>query len=263
MNQLFTLAIGPALSVTGFMTGNSGLADLATVVTSTNFVIGAGILVVVVLGVIASVSGKTLFRLMSICTYAGVVSLLLMVFVLLTTSHSDFVTRFNAYSASFAGNGDYYNEVISLANRPSGGFSWTDTIGLVPLAAWMFLFTSGQQFVGGEIKNVKRTSYMAIALTLILGGSLAALLGYLVDNVMGHSFLVAVNSIWGSPSYKLPISPLFNYLVLLATPNLALMGLIQWLFVGWYLAIPMLNFVLVLRLLAGYFFRQSDAKLLC
>jgi len=248
-NYLFTVALGPAFSIIGSIEQNSSISGLGSMLASPTLVIGGGISFLVIMGLIATFFGRGLFRLLSILLYSGIISLLLMAAILLISGHVDFVSRFNAYSASYSGTSDYYNQLISAANVPSVGFSWAQTINFLPIVAYSFMFISAQQDVGGEIKNAPRVSYRAILATLLISAVFTAGIIYLARSVIGSTFLYAASALSTSSSYVLPVSPSYNFLIGVLTPNTVLLAVTQFLYLGWYLVLPPLGFLVVTRIL--------------
>ncbi len=262
MNWIFTFALGPALSIIGSLENNASLTSLSSTVTSNNFVIGAGIVLLVILGLIGTFFKRVMLRLTTYSLYAGLVSVIMMAIALAITSPDTFISRFNAYAAPSTGTSDYYHQIISGAGANYSAYGWSATIGLIPIAAFMFLYVSAQQIVGGEIKNVRKSSYWSIALTFLIGGGFGALLIFLTVHVMGYNFLIAAASTPGAP-----VTLYYNALVGLLVDNPALLWIMELLFCGWYIAIPLLNFYFVPRYLLatsmdrvtpGFFARVSE-----
>ena len=244
VNWIFTLALGPALTIMGSIENAPAVSNLATVMTSTNFVIAASIVVIVVLGLIATFMRRALLALTAYSVYAGVVSIVIIAIVLATSNQTTFINNFNAYAAPLTNSTDYYHALISSTHSNYSGTSLSQTIGLIPIAAFVFMYVSAQQIVGGEIKNVQKNAWRSILLTFVIGGALTALVAYLTVQVMGYNFLVAV-----ATASSLPIPPYYNALIAVLFNNSALLWLTEILFVGWYISIPMVNFFFVSRYL--------------
>ena len=176
VNWIFTLALGPSLSIIGSLEGNASLVSLSSTVTSSTFVIVAGTIVLFFLGLIGTFFKRTLLRLVTYSVYAGVISVVIMAIVLAATSPATFISRFNSYAAPITGSSDYYHAIISNSGYHFSGYALGATIGLIPIAAFIFMYVSAQQIVGGEIKNVRKNSYRSMALTFIIGGIVSAVL---------------------------------------------------------------------------------------
>jgi APA family basic amino acid/polyamine antiporter len=138
VNWIFAVGLGPALSLIGWVQNDAGISAMASAVTSSDFVIGAGIALLVILGIITTVRKRILFKIITVSLIAGVISVALMMMLLASSSNSDFISRFNLFSAPFAGNPDYHHQVISTANMFST-FSWQQTSYLIPVATWTFM----------------------------------------------------------------------------------------------------------------------------
>jgi amino acid transporter len=244
VNWIFTLALGPAFTIIGSIENAPAISNFATMMMSTNFVIAVGILVIVVLGLIATFLRKALLALTAYSVYAGVVSIVIMAIVLATNSQTTFINNFNAYAAPLTNSTDYYHALISSTHSNYTGTTLSQTVGLIPIAAFVFMYVSAQQIVGGEIKNVQKNAWRSMLLTFVIGGILTALVAYLAVQVMGYNFLVAV-----ATTSSLPIPPYYNALIGVLFSNSALLWVTEILFVGWYVSIPMMNFFMVSRYL--------------
>jgi amino acid transporter len=262
VNWIFTLALGPAFTIIGSIENAPSVSNFATIMTSTTFVIAASIAVMVVLGLVATFFRKALLAITAYSVYAGVISIVIIAIVLGTSSPSTFIHNFNAYAAPLTNSTDYYHALISSTHANYAGTSLSQTIGLIPIAAFIFMYVSAQQIVGGEIKNVQKNAWRSILLTFVIGGVLTAVVAYLAVEVMGYNFLVAV-----ATSSSLPIPPYYNALIAVLFVNPVLLWVTEILFVGWYISIPMVNFFFVSRYLLassmdsvtpGFFARVSD-----
>jgi amino acid transporter len=130
------------------------------------------------------------------------------------------------------------------------------------------MYYSAQQTVGGEIKNVRRNSYVAMLLTIVIGISFCVVVIYLAENVMGYRFLEAIAAVSGTSAYTIPITtPYYNYLVGVLVTNPIILWIMGLFFIGWDIALVMLNFVMVPRYLLassmdritpGFLARVSD-----
>jgi len=243
-NWIFTLALAPAFTIIGAIENSTVISNMAAMMSSTNFVIAAGIVVLVLLGLLATFFSKAMFTAIAATVYGGVLSIIIMVVVLAMSNSATFVSQFNAYAAPITNNNDYYHALISSTHSNYTGTTLSQTIGLIPIVAFIFMFVSAQQVVGSEIKHVQKNAWLGLLITFVIGGTLTALVTYLTVQVMGYNFLVAVAT---SPS--LPIPPYYNALIGVIFNNPVLLWVTEILFVAWYLSIPMVNFFYVSRYL--------------
>jgi amino acid transporter len=247
VSWIFTTGIGPAFALAGWLGNNASVSSWATAVTSNNSVMGGGILLLIVLGIVVTLNSRSVYKILDVCVIAGVVSVAILTIALAVSSNSDFISKFNSYSATFAGTSDYYHELVSGVSGT--GFSWGQTLALVPIASWIFLYISNMQSAGGEIKNAKKNSYYAILITVVMGIFFTGLICYLCQQVMGYNFLVAAGTTAGNGTWKLPIFPYYDYLAGVVITNPVLLWMAMILFIGWDVGIVMNNFVMVPRYL--------------
>lgn len=232
MNWLFTLALAPALSTIGsVLPGYGYLTTLVTAITAPTFVIIAGSVLIILGGVLAIVSSKWSMRIMSWSIVLSLVSALAIALVFLMSSNQSFHAAFNSYSAKFTNDPDYYDTILSVAQKnglgSTGGFSWSDTLSMIPFGGYIFLFIS-MHGLGGEIKNPRRSSYVAILLTLGIAGLLAVFSAATFTNTVTPQFYNAITYVYfsGFP-YSLPVAPTFNLLASVLTDNVVVLVLLN------------------------------------
>ena len=184
---------GTQLSFAGQVIGDSGLTALGNFVTpgvssspATLMAAGLGILAI---GAVLVIAGGRIFRLVVYSFFGyGVFTMVLVIAIFLTSSHTDFV---NAYNSHFSGG---VSKVFSDAASDSGyspGSSLASIGAVVPL-----LFVSigpypVMQFVGGEIRRPR--SSLLYGLVLAEAVSIAVWFGltYMLDHVIGIPFIEA------------------------------------------------------------------------
>ena len=153
--------------------------------------------------------------------FAGVViSIVMMTFVLLTTSHATFVTNFNTFMASFdPSHTNYYQYVIDAAkaagfNSGSGGGLY-GLIGVVAIAWFNLVWAVWSAMNLGEIKHasnfgkVNRVMQGSLAFgLLVMAGTMALLL-----KVCGHEFTLALGYDWFNRTIAFPVQPYTSILI--------------------------------------------------
>jgi len=263
MNWMFTLALAPAFTIIGSIENVAAVSSIGALMSSSTFVIAASIVIMILLGLIATFARKALLALTVYSVYAGVLSTIIIAIVFAMSSQAQFIHNFNLYAAPLTNSTDYYHSVIASAHANYTSMSWPATVGLIPIGAFFFIYISIQQVVGGEIKNVQRSAWMGILFTFVISGLFIAGLCWISVQVMGYNFLVAIANVT-----TLPIPPYYSALVgVLMGGNALLLWVTEILFAGWYICIPVMNFFLVSRYMLassmdgitpGVFARVSD-----
>ena len=224
-NWIFTLGIAPTLSVVGNIEKNAGIVALTSSFTDNTVVLIGGASVIIVTAIVALLSTKWALRLQTILIGIGLLSTVAIAAVLLASTNQQFQAAFNSYSSSFSGSSDYYDAVLSNAAKAgltarSGGFSWSDTIAMVPFASYIYLYISEMQAVGGEMKTARTSAYSACLMTILVGGliGIAVVIGW--NNTVTQSFANAVGyDYYNGAGYALPVAPTYNFLASLLAQN--------------------------------------------
>jgi APA family basic amino acid/polyamine antiporter len=199
------IGVVPAFAVLAQITGNQGFSSVSDWAATPT---GSFIIAVIVLTFLALLLARgtaTALRFNSVVWGIGLVSLLLMIIVLVSTSHEQFVSRFNAFAQKDAGLADAYNATIATAKTAGfqavGGFQalW----GLIAVgmfgAGWFFWST----YISGEIKGARqlRSTVRVMLSGQLVNGALYLLGVYLFIQVFGQEFLAAVTwLLFNSPS---------------------------------------------------------------
>jgi basic amino acid/polyamine antiporter, APA family len=123
---------------------------------------------VVVVAVVLMLGPRVIRRFMLIAFVPALIGSLITIVVFATTSHSDFVHHFNAFSAAH-GTGVTYNQVFSQAAK-EGFVNHSNTFGALidamPIAAFFFIGFTYSAYIGGEVKEPGKTQPRMIILSL-------------------------------------------------------------------------------------------------
>ena len=230
-NWTFTLGIAPALSTIGAVSNLNYLSAVSTAVTQPLFIVVAGSVLIVITAVAGVLSSHWTLRIMAWLITIGMVSVAVMIFLFAATSNQAFQAAFNSYSMRYTNDTNYYNTIIQTAQKnglTTGGFSWSDTISMMPFAAYIFIYYSSMQGLGGEIKHPGRTPYTAILITILISGLLSIGVAATYTNALTPPFYNAINYVYYSGlSYALPVAPSYNFLASLLTNNIVLVVVVN------------------------------------
>jgi len=197
---IIILGISPTLAMIGYVTGAEWAQNAANVVTQPwpKFLIGSGILV---LSGLIIASGMRFYLLtQKIVFLLAMLGSVLLIVVLLSGSHDQFVTNFNAMMTPIIGHDDPYNAIIASAATNGWtveGANWLTTL---KLSNWSFLPLLGAAFsiaIAGEIKSVEKAQTYGMLGAIVMTVVIWLITIPLANAVFGYDFLgSAVYNFW-------------------------------------------------------------------
>jgi amino acid transporter len=207
----------------GGLYNNSTMVSLASAVNQPGWLFVLGTIETLVVGSLAIFGKRAYFTVQNVAYIIVIIGMFVLVGLLATSSNQSFQAAFNAYSAHYTNSTDYYDAIISIATK--NGWSPPDTnnfyntmLLLPPLTAYGigFYFSS---YLGGEIKNTRKTSlfgnYASFAFVIIFE-TILTLVAY---NTLGYNWLSALDSQLTTGNLSLPVIPYLNFLALVLTSN--------------------------------------------
>jgi len=243
-----TFGFSPALAAIGSVTNNSAMISMSALALQPNYILGVGTIILILAAAITIFGNKYTFPFLNLCMILGVVAFLIVFALLVTTTPQGFITAFNQYSKPFANDPDYYHSIISQAQSlgyTSTPFSWSATIGIIPIAGWALVYLSTQTYVAGEIKNINKNSLIGpLVGGALISGLVMTVGAYLMENVAGLNFLNSLYVVFSSGKYALPAPPYWNLLGSMLTNSLPLLVLIGIGFIAWNPMVAVADFVL-------------------
>lgn len=199
-------------------TGNANMLNSVPWLTSAfgQFVVGAIIIALAIAVVLLPV--KWVFRVLVSIFLIQVAIMIWFTGVMVTASHSSFVSSFNT---NF-GVSDAYNKIISEGQSLGGVSSYAITLGgtAVGIVFTMLSFIgyANSSYFAGEMKGSPRSSQgIAMMLSPIIFSVIIFLQYFLSYNVFGHSFVVAAGTLSTSANPAVS-SAWYNYTSVLPTP---------------------------------------------
>jgi amino acid transporter len=214
------MTLSPLFSTLGVFVHSQALINLGMWFSS-NWGIMVSTLVTNILIALAFLPGLKTYLKVQWFLFAGVViSIAIMTFVLLTTSHETFVANFNTFMATFdPSHPNYYQYVIDAANsagfNPGSGGGLYGLIGVVAIAWFNLIWAVWSAMNLGEIKHasnfgkVNRVMQLSLAFgVLVLGGTMALLL-----KVCGKEFTLALGYDWFNRTIAFPVQPYTSILI--------------------------------------------------
>lgn len=214
------MVLSPLFSALGVFTGSAAMLDLGTWFSGS-----AGILITALvtnlLVAIAFLPGLKTYLKIQWFLFAGVViSIVVMTFVLLTTSHQTFVANFNSFMAAFdPSQTNYYQYVIDTAYAngfdPTSGGGLYGLIGVIAIAWFNLIWAVWAMPNLGEIKHASSFGTMNWVMqaslafgTLVMAGTMGLLI-----KVCGKEFTLALGFNWFNGTIDFPVQPYTSVLI--------------------------------------------------
>lgn len=226
-----------------------------------SFLIGA--LAIVFTGIITYLGIKPFFKVMRAAFVIGMVGIVAMIIVLMSSTNETFIKAFEA----FFGEGSY-SKVISDA-ASSGwriGTSTESTILSIAVAFQPLGFSIWSSYISGEIKDANKFKINVYAMvgSLVFMGVTMLIVWWLSLRVFGYEFMGAIGHLfYNHPDLSpLTIPPSTDYFSCLVSQNPVLTVLIGVGFIAWAFLYAPQSFLMVVRcLLAWSLDRLAPGKL--
>ncbi|HLQ11308.1 MAG TPA: APC family permease [Ktedonobacteraceae bacterium] len=244
-----TFAVPVALSTIGAATAQSGWIALSNNLLSSFSILGIttqwwvlliGLLINIGFAVLLILGGQSFWRWQKVFfLFAG--GSIVLAFILLLFDGGNIQNAWNAFAAH--NKGLAFNQVIPTAVKNGyvlpGGFSWSDTLLMLPWVFFVVGYAQGSAQIGGEVKRAARNQYFAMVGGVLLNGAMLALLVIAFMQAVGVNWIGSVGflSINNPSLLNLPgnLSPSFNFIVSLLTGNVVVPLIIGIGFVFWAL----------------------------
>ena len=166
----FTVNFGIAVSflTLGNVLDSTGLVNAGTDVSGDGwtFILGT-LMILAVLGVLA-MGPRVVRRVLNWMFVPAILGSFVTLFVLLTTSKAEFVSRFNSFMADRA-DGQTYASILASANK-AGYVHEASTFGAlllaIPIGYYIYIGFTYSTYIGGEVKEPTKTQPRMIIATL-------------------------------------------------------------------------------------------------
>ena len=244
-----TFAVPVALSTIGAATGQAGWTDLSTNLLSSFSVLGIttqwwvilfGALINIGFAALLIFGAQSFWRWQKVFFLVAGGSVLLAA-LLLAFDGGHISSSWNSFAAS--NKGLPYDQVIPTAVKngytlPSG-FSFTDTLLMLPWVFFVVGYAQGSAQIGGEVRRASRNQYLAMVGGVLVNGAVLAILVIIFSAAVGTNWIGSVGYLGNNNAslLNLPggVPPSFNFIVSLLTGNLIVPILIGIGFVLWAL----------------------------
>jgi APA family basic amino acid/polyamine antiporter len=228
-------AISSVVSVAGLLTNSASLASLGTFLGTPLGTLELMILFTVIVAAFTIFGSRLIKGFLYTTWIFAIAGMIVMWYILATTSNATFVNNWNALIAK--GNANYTYSGLQGAAQAAAPFTYAHGFAAIYAAlplAFLFLFGGNySNSFAGEIKNIKKSLPIALFLSLFLGLVYWSLTSTLTINTVGFNWITAVGHGWttggsspGTASYPLPYQPTQPlFLAVSAYPNTPLIYL--------------------------------------
>jgi amino acid transporter len=241
-------------STLGSTLGNATLRSIGEALAGPTLSFVVGTLIILGFAVLVAIGMETYYRFQAISFVIGVVGITAMIVVLLINSQSDFIAAFNGYAQNTAGLANGYQSILDSARASgyeTGGFSWAHTLGITGIA---LLTGMGTAFIGGEVKEVKKSQLVGMVGGTATVGLFVMLIAILLWKSVGLEFNGAASYLWvnAPDKYPLPIAPVFTTWASIISTNVFLLLVVMAAFLVWsYFFLPQ-NIIVVSRMMLAW-----------
>lgn len=225
----------PLLRGLGVLGNNSTLIRYGNDLSTPTGAFIVGTLLIVTLVAIFATGLNFYFKIQNVLFAIAMIGLLVTIGIMATSSHTGFVGSFNHYIGRVTGHAGAYGAVVAAAGK-SGfktapfSFYWT----LIPMT-WIYLelvFNQSSAYIGGEVKRPGRIQLWSMPFAAVFSTGVAMLIAWLMERVVGTSFLGAV-SFNGGAAMGFSSTPVYTELVGYAANNVVLGFVVTFSFLFW------------------------------
>ncbi len=171
--------------------------------------------------------------------WVGMVCVGIVLVMLLTTSHQDFVNNFNTFMADHYDVQNAYATVIHKGGTTDTSFSLWSTILAAVFFSLFLAFPHWGVMQGGEIKRTGslRKNLVAIAGAEVFSFIVIAIFAALLVSIVGSQFLFASGGLFygGAANNPLPVPPFFGFFVAVAQGSPVFIWIAFIMFFCWYI----------------------------
>jgi amino acid transporter len=259
-----TLVLSPVLTSIGISTGDATLVNWGTDFGTNNWAFATGTIAVVICGLINLTGLRGYFTFQAINLVVGTVTFLILVAVFLTSSHSDFASGLNSFSAAAGGSPHAFEKITEgaqAAGMPTGT-TLHDTLGV---AGVTFLIAFASASIAGELRTPRKTQLVGAVGGTALYTTVAIALFAAITVAVPEGFNKAAAWMnYNSADYGtiLPAQPTFITWVSVLTSNTLVLALIGVGLVVWsYFWLPSAMIIATRNIFAWSLDRLAPARL--
>ena len=244
------------LSALGLITGSHWIATAgATLSTTKSWIFVWALIFMLVSLYLGFRSAKLVRWSFRVLFVIGMIGVIAMAIVLLTTSRADFSHSLARYLGS--------NDSLAAIHKTAVGagfkhvpFSWSQTLKALPFGFFLFVGVTYTTYIGGEVKRPQRSQPMGMLFAILIGGAteLILIIGLYAMVGWNNIHAIAYLTVNAPTKLALPTAPLASFFASIAGSNTVLAVLIGLGFIAWWLILLLFVVILPSRNLFAYAF---------
>jgi amino acid transporter len=206
--------ISVAFLTLGYVLDWSGLVTAGTDVGKDGWTFILGTLMILAVLAVLAAGPRVVRRVLNWMFVPAIIGSFVTLFVLLTTSKSEFVTRFDAFMAK-SGGGQTYQGILDAADK-AGYVHKASTLSAIllaiPIGYYIYIGFTYSTYIGGEVKEPAKTQPRIILATLVFAAVMYLLCLWRFYDIVGRDFVnsaVYLNDNTDAGS-GLPTDPVLN-----------------------------------------------------
>jgi amino acid transporter len=232
LNWMFTLALSPSISTIGVVTGNTGLASVASSLTTPVFLAVVSIVIMIVLTVVNILSPARSYWLIAVFAAIGTIGMIIVGLVFVTNGPSGIQA---SVSAVLQQNNATYTGIAS--QYTGSGLDFGAIALLFPYLMFALPYFNNTAAFGGELKNIRKSALYGTVLAVVVGGALLMIFLQMYYSYLGFNFAMQAPVSWPSALSNIGVYPnMLTIATIAASGNPALMWIMNIFFAVWYLA---------------------------
>jgi len=232
LNWMFTISMGPSISTIAVVTGNMGLASMASSLTTPIFLAVVSIVIMLVLTVVNIISPAKSYLLIAVFAAIGTIGMLICALVFVVNGPSGVQS---SVSTLLQQNNSTYTGIASQYTGPALDLGAVAL--LFPALMFYLPFINNTAAFGGELKNIKKSALYGTVLAVIVSGALMMLLLQMYYSYLGFNFAMQAPLSWPSALTGMGVTVnMLTVATIAASSNPALIWIMNIFFAVWYLA---------------------------
>jgi amino acid transporter len=213
----------------------------------------AGTILLSFFAVVFTLGTRLYFRIQNVTFAIAMVGVVLGLVILAIRGHSDTVSGFNSYVSGLGGSPDAVAKMAASSQHlQQAGFDLKQTMYAMVWPLFITLYAITSSFIGGEVRNAKRSQFLAMPGSIVYVTILMLLLLLGLNHAVGTTFLGQLGAA-DPTSYGLSSIPTYNELTAAIVQNQGwLVVILGVTFVFWtYVWLP-INFLAATRALLAW-----------
>lgn len=255
-----TVALSPALVDAGTLTNSQWLINFGSALNGAGGIIVGGALSVLLVGGVLMFGTRFAFRVLRWSFVIGIIGLLPFLWVLISTSHQQFVDAFNGFAGSMTKSSNSYQAVIDSATKqgftPSNGVHpWSSTLPAIAVPFGLIVWAYWSSTIAGEMRGAGSARRQIT--TMVGGGAVLAvalfILVVLSLRLFGEDFLTAAVFLNTAPKNPLAgVTPYVYFFGGVLARNVVIQAMVAIGLVAWLYPNLLTNFGQATRSLFAY-----------